>query len=344
MNITAVTMTVLCGSVPLVLILDLMTDNLAQKNMTWIKSLIQSPQVQQRFNELLGNRASGYITTLMSIVNSNQMLQDSDPMTIYTAAVKAAAMKLPIEPSLGFAYIVPFKNKKSGKTEAQFQLGYKGLIQIALRSRLIKTISMTPVLEWQVLEQDKLTGYRFNRDAATSDKIVWYAAYIETTYGFQKTEYMTVEEIEAHAKAYSMSYRQGYGPWKTQYDAMAQKTVLKALLSKYAPMSVDIEEALVSDQAVINEDMTVSAYIDNDEEEKVALDFEEKLQEATGSSDQWSADESSAAPVSENVSEPKSVDAVVEDQAESNASEARKKLDELQKAKKELASVAKKVT
>jgi recombination protein RecT len=196
------------------------------------------------------------MTSLLSIVNNNSYLRNASPDSIYTSAMMAAALDLPINPNLGFAYIIPYGQ------QAQFQIGYKGLIQLALRSGQFKTISVTPVYEGQLLENNPLTGFKFDFNVKVSDKVIGYASYFSLINGYEKTMYMSVQEVEAHGKKYSKTFSNGV--WKNDFNAMAQKTCLKLLLSKYAPLSIEMQKAVMADQAVIKnvEDMEVE-YVDN---------------------------------------------------------------------------------
>jgi len=220
------------------------------------KQFFQRDDVKSKFNELLGSRTNQFMTSLLSIVNNNSYLRNASPDSIYTSAMMAAALDLPINPNLGFAYIIPYGN------QAQFQIGYKGLIQLALRSGQFKTISVTPVYEGQLIENNPLTGFKFDFNNKQSDKAIGYAAYFSLINGYEKTMYMSVSEVEAHGKKYSKTFNNGV--WKNDFNAMAQKTCLKLLLSKYAPLSIEMQKAVVADQAVIKnvEDMEVE-YVDN---------------------------------------------------------------------------------
>ncbi|MBQ6757980.1 MAG: recombinase RecT, partial [Selenomonadaceae bacterium] len=190
-----------------------------------------------------------------------------------------AALKLPINPSLGFAYIVPYKN------QAQFQIGFKGMIQLAMRSGQYRMLNSSSVREGQIKEIDFETG-EIIRGEKISDKVVGYVAYMELINGFRKTLYMTVEEIKAHAEKYSQSYAYDlrYGKrssvWSMNFDAMARKTVLKRLLNYYGIISIDqqsaaLATALQTDQAVITEDGL--RYLDNERGEEKVVPFNEVI-------------------------------------------------------------------
>lgn len=233
------------------------------------KSLFAREDVKAKFQEMLGKRSTSFITSVLQIVASNELLAKADPTSVYQSAAVAATLDLPLNNNLGFAYIVPYNQKqKDGnfKTVAQFQLGYKGFIQLAQRSGQFKTISATPVYEGQLIEQNPLTGFVFDWTKKTGEKIIGYAAYFHLLNGFEKTLYATVDELKAHGTKYSQTYKKGYGLWKDDFDAMAIKTVLKLLLSKFAPLSVDMQRAVITDQAVINDaDTQDVTYVDNEE-------------------------------------------------------------------------------
>ena len=237
-----------------------------------IKELMTSDEVAKRFKDLLGKRAQGFIVSVMQIVQSNDLLKKADPHSVYAAAATAAVLDLPLNNNFGFAYIVPYakddydrQGNNIRKQYAQFQMGYKGFIQLAQRSGLFKTISVTQVYEGQLIEENPLTGFTFDFTKKTSEKIIGYASYFELLNGFNKTMYMSTEMAEAHGKKYSQTYKQGFGLWKTDFDTMAMKTILKLLLSKYAPLSIEMQRAVQSDQAVIGDVETVEVdYVDNE--------------------------------------------------------------------------------
>ncbi len=219
-----------------------------------LTKFIRNDTVQQRINSLLDKRASQFTTSLITIANTNNKIAKCEPSTVLNAALTAASMDLPLNPNLGFAYIVPYGN------EAQFQMGWKGYIQLAQRSGRYKTISTTPVYEGQLVSNDPLRGIVFDWTKPSEGKAIGYVAFFELLNGFEKTLYMSAEEMHKHATRYSKSFNNG--PWKTDYDKMAMKTVLKLLINRFGPMSTEIEQAIVSDQAVITDDG--AKYVDSD--------------------------------------------------------------------------------
>lgn len=229
-----------------------------------LESWMSSQKIRQKFDEVLDKGAGAFVTSLLSLVKTTPALQQSNPTTILSAAMTAATLKLPINPNLGFAYIIPYKNK--GQMEAQFQMGWKGYVQLAMRTGQYKTINAGPVYEGQVEDIDFISG-EIVRGKKRSDKVIGYVAYFQLINGFSKTLYMSKEEVLHHAETFSKSYKYGGGVWKTNFDAMAVKTVLKQLISKYGIMSIDMQgEALAAaiekDQAIIGADGGLQ-YADN---------------------------------------------------------------------------------
>ncbi|HQW96018.1 MAG TPA: recombinase RecT [Saprospiraceae bacterium] len=232
-----------------------------------IKAFLEQDMVKQKFAELIGKRATSFITSVLQIVASNELLKNADKNSIYHSAVVAATLDLPLNNNLGFAYIVPYKQKQkdgSYKNVAQFQMGYKGYIQLAQRTGLFKTISGTPIYEGQLVEENPLTGFVFDFTKKTSDKIIGYAAYFSLLNGFEKTMFATVAEVTKHGTKYSQTFKKGFGLWKDDFDSMALKTVIKLLLSKYAPLSIEMQKANIADQSIIKDSDTMNVeYADN---------------------------------------------------------------------------------
>lgn len=225
-----------------------------------IKQLVGGKGVQKRLQDMLGKKAAGFTSSIIAISQSDG-LKDCAPESILSAAMVAATMDLPINPNFGMAYVVPYVNK--GKKEASFQMGYKGFIQLALRSGQFKTINAGPVFEGEVKKRNRLSGdIEFNEDESliNYENIVGYFGYFKLLNGFEKTIYMTAEEAQAHGKKYSQSYKSNKdwvvksSLWSTDFDTMATKTVIKALLSKYAPLSIEMQTALESDATYTDED------------------------------------------------------------------------------------------
>jgi recombination protein RecT len=230
------------------------------KNQLAVKEFFNREDVTSKFKTLLGNKAAGFIASVLQVTQSNDYLKEADPKTVFNAAATAAILDIPINNNLGFAYIVPYKG------QAQFQMGYKGFIQLAQRSGQFLTISASPIFEGQILESNPLTGYKFDFTVTSKGNAIGYAAYFKLLNGFEKTIYMTVEELKKHGKSYSQTFKSDKGLWKDNFDAMALKTVIKLLLSKFAPLSIEMTRAVISDQAVVNDFETQEVtYVDNGE-------------------------------------------------------------------------------
>lgn len=219
-----------------------------------VKSYLDSPELTERLqNAMTPQKKELFKTSLLGVINSNSLFEKADPLSIIQSALVATTLDLPINPNLGYAYIIPYGVK------AQFQLGYKGLIQLAQRTGQYQTISASEVREGQIKEYDPLKGVEFDW-TITDGEIIGYVAYFKLINGFEKYLYMSLKELEAHGKKYSKTYNNG--PWKTDFDAMAKKTVLKQLISKFGIMSVEMQDAVVKDQQVIDKEGN-GEYVDN---------------------------------------------------------------------------------
>lgn len=245
-----------------------------------VKDFFNSPSVREKLSKLVGKDSNTFITSIMQITMSNDLLKNADPVSIYQAACLSAILNLPLSNSLGFAYIVPFKNRKKEIQEAQFQIGYKGFIQLALRSGEFKTISACEIYEGQIIKNNPLTGFEFDFENKLSDKVIGYCSYFALRNGFEKYFYMTTENVKKHKSKYSK-----YGNvWESDFDGMALKTVLKLLLSKYAPLSLEMQKAMQSDQAVIKDAETMNVeFVDNIEysESEPVFDLNKEIESKT---------------------------------------------------------------
>lgn len=203
-----------------------------------MKGLLASPSVIKRFEEVLGKRATQFTASILSLYNSEKMLQKSEPMSVISSAMIAATLDLPVDKNLGYAWIVPYGGK------AQFQLGYKGYIQLALRTGQYRYINVTPIHEGELIKWNPLTeDIDIDFEQRESEVVIGYAAYFELLNGFRKTVYWTKEAVEKHRKKFSKS---DFG-WKNDWDAMAMKTVLKNLLSKWGILSVEMQKAVIEE-------------------------------------------------------------------------------------------------
>lgn len=234
---------------------------------TSVKSLLSTDNIKAKFQEILKDRAAGFTANLAVMVNNSAALSKCEPLSVISAAVVSASLDLPLDPNLGFAAVVPFGEK------AQFQIMYKGLIQLAQRSGQYKTIGVTEIFEGELKNQNRLTGeYEFNFSAKVSDKVIGYAAYFKLLNGFEKTIYWPIEQVDKHGKRFSQTYKKGFGLWKDDFDSMAKKTVLKNLISKWGILSIDMQKAVKFDSGVVKDvENGEVEYIDNEPE---PLNFE----------------------------------------------------------------------
>lgn len=249
-----------------------------------LKSLLATEAIRKQMKSLLGDKAGHFMMAIVGVVEGTPQLQDCEPQSIINSAIASATLDLPIEKNLGYAYIVPYKDK------AQFQMGYKGYIQLALRSGQYKYINSIEIKEGELENYNLLTGefnFKFIEDInqRLEAKTIGYASYIEFTNGFRNTLYMTKEQVLDHAEKYSQSYgtdlKKGYSSsnWSKNFDAMALKTVLKLNLSKFGALSVSVQKALQIDGSSIksiSEEGTINVeYVDNtSEENKIIGDIE----------------------------------------------------------------------
>lgn len=223
-------------------------------NLPQLKNMLNAPSVKAKFEEMLGKRAPQFLTSITSVVSNNALLQKADASSIVMGAAIAASMDLPLNPNLGYAALVPF-NSKDG-CFAQFQIMVKGWTDLFLRSGQCQSLINEVVYEGQLVSKNKFTGdYVFDEGAKISDKIIGVMAYFRLTNGFEKTEYMTIEEVKAHAQKFSQSYRRGAGIWKEHFEEMAKKTCLKRLLTKWAPKSLEMNMLQTFDQSVVKGDI-----------------------------------------------------------------------------------------
>lgn len=237
--------------------------------------LMHSPAVLNKLNEVWNSSqmANSFMSSVISVANGNPQLRRAEPMSIIGAAMVAATMQLQVIPTLGQCYIIPYGSK------AQFQIGYLGLLQLCQRSGQFKKILAAPVHEGEYISGDEFNeDYVFDRKQRKSDKVIGYMAKFELLNGFTKVAYWDIDKVKAHATKFSQAFRSGYNsPWKSDFDAMALKTVLKSIL-KFAPKSIEMQNAVAFDQAVVNtnvsdvQDLDIDAfapeYVDNIESEK----------------------------------------------------------------------------
>lgn len=232
-------------------------------------AMLENTRTQEYLTNVLGEKKQTFVSNMVALVSSNKALSECDPSTIMFSCLKATALSLPLDPSLGLAWVLPYKDNKNNTTVATFQLGAKAYIQLALRTAQYRKINVRDVREGEIVGEDFVSGEmqfkKLEKDRSNAP-IIGYVAMFELINGFSKQLYMSVEELDAHAKRFSQTYRKGYGLWsdKEMRPAMMEKTILKRLLSKYGVLSVEMEQAIKSDSAVLGENDAVR-YIDNEE-------------------------------------------------------------------------------
>lgn len=253
-----------------------------------VNSVLDSEGYRKRFNELLGARTPQFVSSIVSLVNGDANLMRAfrdNPITVIQSALKAATYDLPIDPGLGYAYIVPFNVMRDGVKgmEASFVIGYKGMIQLALRTGAYKTINVIDVREGELKSYNRLTeeaDIEFIEDDDERDKlpIVGWCGYYKLINGTEKTVYMTRSQIEAHERKNRKGQYMGKG-WKDDFEAMAAKTVLRRLIGKWGLMSINYQKA---DRATLAAAEAIS---------RGKLDDEDELTEsATIATEEYSVD------------------------------------------------------
>lgn len=225
--------------------------------------LMERPEYKNRFNDVMGARAGQFMSSVLSL--QMHSMRDVDARSILASAMTAASLDLPINPNLGFAYIVAYADKnRGGQKFAQFQMGFKGFIQLAIRTRQYRFLNACKVFEGELVRYDKLTGELvIDEEKKKSDTVVGFASFLRLTNGFEHALYMTVDQVTAHGKQYSQSFKKGYGLWVDNFEAMALKTLIKLLLSKWGVLSVQMEKALYEDQGVKLDINAEGRYLDN---------------------------------------------------------------------------------
>ena len=226
-----------------------------------LKIALDADTVREQFRNALEKNAPAFVASVIDLYGSDTNLQKCAPSAVIMECLKAATLKLPINKNLGFAYIIPYG------TTPNFQLGYKGYIQLAQRTGQYAIMNADIVYEGETVTKDKLTGKAMFGGEAKSDKPIGYFAHMRLHNGFEKTIYMTKEEMIAHGKKFSKAYKKKDAPWRTMFDSMALKTCIRIMLTKWGIMSVDMATALSTD----NED-AVQAEVDENAN-KYALDI-----------------------------------------------------------------------
>lgn len=239
-------------------------------------AFLATDAMKKKVNEMVGGeKGQQFVTAIISAVSANPQLAECDNASIVSAALVGQALNLSPSPQLGQFYMVPFNDSKRGCKVAQFQIGYKGYIQLAIRSGQYKKLNVLAIKKGELKKYDPLNEeieveLIENEEDREKEETIGYYAMFEYLNGFRKTLYWSKEKMEAHALKYSMGYRakKGYTFWEKDFDGMAYKTMLRQLISKWGIMSIDLtmQKALGSDMAVVNDNGTYD-YVDNNEME-----------------------------------------------------------------------------
>ena len=256
---------------------------------------IQGEGYKNLINNTLGDpkRAAKFITAITSAVSNNPALQECDAATILSAGLLGEGLNLSPSPQLGQYYLVPFNDNKNGRKVAQFQLGYKGYIQLALRSGQYRKLNVIAIKEGELkyfnpLDEEIEVELIEDDDEREAAETIGYYAMFEYTNGFKKAMYWSKKKMEAHARKYSKGYaaQKGYTFWEKDFDGMAFKTMLRQLISKWGIMSVEMQMAIDGDMAVIHEDNSKD-YVELMDEEPVVIEAEAEViqEEVTESSE-----------------------------------------------------------
>jgi len=213
---------------------------------TQLKELMGRDSIQEQFKNSLKENSGAFISSLIELFSGDSYLQSCQPSEVIQQALKAASLKLPINKNLGFAWIIP--RKDHGTLRPNFEIGYKGYIQLAMRTGQYRIINADAVPVGINIEKDLLSGsIKFSGEASSKSEAQGYFAHFELLNGFQKTIYMEKKEIIEYAQNYSQSFSSKYSPWKKHFDRMAKKTVISILLRTYGILSTEMISAISSD-------------------------------------------------------------------------------------------------
>ena len=257
---------------------------MANNNLPQLKAALNAPSVKAKFEEMLGKRASQFMTSISSVVGDNALLQKADVNSIIMGAATAASMDLPLNANLGYAALVPFNSKEG--CFAQLQVMTKGYVELFIRSGQCKSLICEIVRKGELVKKNKFTGeYVFDESKKESDEIIGVMSAFELVNGYKKVEYMTVQEVKEHAQKFSQAYRRNAAIWKDNWEEMMKKTCLKRLLVRWAPKSIEMQQMVTFDQAIIKGDINdmdnaQAVYADNPNN-KVEDAVAEEIQEST---------------------------------------------------------------
>ena len=266
------------------------TKQLAKNPVGQIKLYVSDESVKKRFEEMLGKRSGAFLNSIINVVRNSRQLQNCAPESVMSAATVAATLNLPIDPALGQAAIVPYK------TNAVFQIMYKGVTQLCIRSGQYATIHCSEIYKDELKSYNPITGVVKFHDPETfkmrdsgKGEVVGHYAYFKLVSGFEKSDFMTKKQVMAHAEKYSKAYqydlrdKKKSSPWSTDPIPMGNKTVLLRLLKKYGVMSIEMQDAIVQDNSFEAAEETAKKRIESEQgsEPIDAEFFPEEKPEAT---------------------------------------------------------------
>ena len=263
---------------------DTRTNGTAVATRKTFSGFMSGDGIKRKINEIVGSKkGDSFITSIVSAVSMNPALAECDNNTILSAGLQGAALDLSPSPALGHFYMVPFDDRRNNRKVAQFLLGYKGYIQLAIRSGQYRRINVIALKEGELISYNRLTEEIFTKlidddDVRDAMPTTGYYAMFELTNGFVKTMYWSKEKMESHAVRYSKGYaaKKGYTFWEKDFDGMAYKTMLRQLLSKWGVMSIEMQKAFETDMAVIDGEGRAD-YLDNPENEGATIEQSPEL-------------------------------------------------------------------
>lgn len=241
------------------------------------KGVLNTQSVRAQIRNSLKEKSGQFMSSMIDLYTGDTALQNCDPEKVAMECVKAAALDLPLVKSLGYAYVVPYKGVPT------FTIGYKGLIQLAQRTGQYQTINADKVYEGELTGSDKLSGTVRLDGEKTSDEVIGYFAYFKLLNGYEKTLYISKEDITDYAKHYSPSFNSKYSPWQTEFDKMACKTVLRQLISKYGPTSTEMQKVELTDDSGRTTKQEIK---DNANKQMIDITVDEETGEVTLPDDQ----------------------------------------------------------
>lgn len=239
-----------------------------------VKTLLNQELFKKKFEDVLGSRAPQFIASVINLVGNDKYLAGCNPVSVISSCLVAATLDLPIDKNLGYAWIVPYKDK--GVPKAQFQMGYRGYVQLALRSGQYRSINVIDVHEGELVKWDPLTEeMKIDFNQKVSDKVIGYAAYFELLNGFKKAEYWDMQRILEHKNKFSKS---DFG-WNKDFNAMARKTVLRNLLNHWGILSIQMQNGMSADLAATEDSAAEAPLLITDDGEIIDLEALQETEE-----------------------------------------------------------------